>query len=98
MSNGTMPPNSAQKNAQKYFQKSEQSETSAKHTHRTERQANAAKMAKLRDLRLARDQADQEEAAKRTAEEAPGKASPPVAVRRKRVAPAKAPGMQRIIF
>jgi len=62
--------NSHEKNAQKYFAKTEQSETPAKQTRKKERTANAAKTAKLRGLRLAKEAADKEEAGKLAMEKA----------------------------
>jgi hypothetical protein len=61
-----------EKNAQKYFRKTEQSETLAKQSRKKERNADAAKTAKLRGLRLAKEAADKEEADKLASQSADG--------------------------
>jgi hypothetical protein len=68
MANPTTPPNNAEKNAQKFFKKAEQSDTLAKRTRKKEKSDHAAKTAKLRGLRLAKETVDKAEADKQAAE------------------------------
>ena len=68
MANSTLPPNNAEKNAQKFFKKAEQNDTLAKRTRKKERSDHAAKTAKLRGLRLAKEMVDKAEADKQAAE------------------------------
>jgi hypothetical protein len=68
MANPTPPSNNAEKNAQKFFKKSEQNDTTAKRARKKERSDHAAKTAKLRDLRLAKEMVDKAEADKQAAE------------------------------
>jgi hypothetical protein len=89
MANPSHPQNSAEKNAQKYFRKAEQSDTLAKETRKKEKASTAAKTAKLRGLRLAKESADKEEADKAAA--AKGEGKPGTASKRKRAAPKPAP-------
>ena len=60
----TVPPNTPQKNAQKYFSTAEKSETTEKKARKKERAAGDAKTAKLRELRLAKEAADKDAADK----------------------------------
>lgn len=60
----TVPPNTPQKNAQKYFATTEKSETVEKKARKKERAANTAKTAHLRELRLAKEASDKEAADK----------------------------------
>ena len=64
MSKFTMSTNAANKNAQKYFTKMEQSGTLAKKIRKEERAADAAKTVRLRGLRLAKEAADKAAAEK----------------------------------
>src|SRR5258705_13658510 len=68
MANPTSPPNNAEKNAQKFFKKAEQSDTLAKRTRKKEKSDYAAKTAKLRGLRLAKETVEKAEADKQAAE------------------------------
>jgi hypothetical protein len=61
MTNSTRQ-NIAEKNAQKYFKRADDSGTSAKRIRRMDRAADAAKTAKLRGLRIAKELADKEAA------------------------------------
>jgi len=94
MPNSSSPPNSAEKNAQKYFRKAEQSDTLAKQTRKKERSAVAANTAKLRDLRLAKEDLDKQEAEKAAADNA----SKPQPAKAKRAATTKRPAMKRMIY
>ena len=60
-------PNNAEKNAQKFFKKAEQSDTLAKRSRKKERSDHATKTAKLRELRLAKETVDKAEADKQAA-------------------------------
>jgi hypothetical protein len=68
MANNTAPPNNAEKNAQRFFKKAEQTDTLAKRSRKKERSDHAAKTAKLRELRLAKETVDKAEADKQAAE------------------------------
>ena len=98
MANPTTPQNTAEKNAQKYFRKADQSDTLAKQSRKKERSADAAKTAKLRGLRLAKEQTDKEEAEKVAAEHAANKTGSPQPAKAKRVAAAKPPAMKRMTY
>jgi hypothetical protein len=91
MANPSHPQNSAEKNAQKYFRKAEQSDTLAKDARKKEKATTAAKTAKLRGLRLAKESADKEEADRAAAAKAEGKPGTQPQSKRKRAAPKPAP-------
>ena len=90
MANSMPPQNTAEKNAQKYFKKADQSDTLAKQGRKKERAADAAKTARLRGLRLAKEQTDKQEA-DRLAEESgtPAGAQPRRSKRAAKPAPMK---------
>ena len=98
MTNQTTTQNPAEKNAQKYFRKAEQSDTLAKQGRKTERQANAAKTAKLRGLRLAKELADKEEAEKLASEGGTKNPDAPSRARTKRAAKVKPAAMVRMTY
>ena len=66
-----------EKNAQKYFRKTEQSEALSKQTRKKERTADAAKTARLRGLRLAKEAVDKEEADKLAAKKSEAQSKRP---------------------
>ncbi len=90
----TVPQNTPEKNAQKYFTKTEQNETLEKKARKKERAATAAKTERLRDLRLAKEVADKAEADRLAAE----KAENPGAAKRtaRRPAQKKRPALRMI--
>lgn len=94
----SLPPDSAGKNAQRYFRKAGQSDTAAKQLRKSERSAEAAKTARLRDLRLAKEKFDQEEADRATAEQTAANVGVAGPAKAKRVAKTKPPAMKRMIY
>jgi hypothetical protein len=96
MPKSSLPQNSSEKNAQKYFRKAEQSDTSAKQSLKKERSAIAANTARLRGLRLAKEAQDKEEAEKVAAELADNPGALPAKARRARTT--KRPAMRRMTY
>ena len=87
--------NTSEKNAQKYFRKTEPSDTLAKKIRKAERITAAALMTKLRAQRLAKESADKDEADKLTAGQPAISARPR---RRNPAATAKPPKMMRLVY
>ena len=98
MANSTSPPNSAEKNAQKFFKKAEQNDTLAKRTRKKERSDHAAKTAKLRGLRLAKETVDKAEADKQAAEKTEAMTDAQREKQRKRASVVKPPARIRMTY
>jgi PHD/YefM family antitoxin component YafN of YafNO toxin-antitoxin module len=98
MANSSVPNTSAEKNAQKYFKKAEQSDTLAKQSRKKERSAVAANTAKLRSLRLAKEESDKQQAEKAAAEQVANGAAAPHPAKARRARTTKRPAMKRMIY
>ena len=98
MANSTTPPNNAEKNAQRFFKKSEQSDALAKRDRKKERTDHAAKTAKLRGLRLAKESEDKAEADKQAAEKSEAMTDAQREKQRKRAAVVKPAARIRMTY
>jgi hypothetical protein len=98
MANPTTPPNNAEKNAQKFFKKAEQSDTLAKRSRKKERSDQSAKTAKLRELRLAKETVDKAEADKQAAEKSEAMTDAQREKQRKRASVVKPPARIRMTY
>jgi hypothetical protein len=98
MANSTSPPNNAEKNAQKFFKKAEQSDTLAKRTRKKEKSDHAAKTAKLRGLRLAKETEEKAEADKQAAEKSEAMTDAQREKQRKRAAVVKPAARIRMTY